>query len=296
MNDPAANTRELLRLLDLERTDDSVPGTREADWFTGINQLKPDGRIFGGQVLSQCVVAAGRTVPGDRFIHSFHGYFLRAGDVNVPIKFGVENLRDGRSFSARRVHAYQHDKPIMSATMSFQIEDDGLEHAAEFPANIPEPEGLPDIADTVAAIPHLQAREWLQKRPFLFHPVSPSIMFQHAGPRTSLQAVWIKAGGHVPTDPSLNAAALAYVSDFNLLEPVLRRHGLAWTEPGLKMASLDHAMWWHRRVDVNDWMLYVQESPAAQNGRGLGLGRIFDREGRLLATVAQEGMVRVPTA
>lgn len=292
MHDPESNTRELLHLLDLQPTESHVSGTQETDWFTAANQFKPDGRIFGGQVLAQCVVAATRTVPDDRFVHSFHGYFLRAGDVRTPVVFGVENLRDGRSFSARRVHAYQHGEPIMSAMMSFQIEDTGVEHAEPFPANIPEPEGLPDVAESFKHIDHPFARDWLLKRPFLFHPVSPSITLAHTGPEVAQQAVWIKAGGHVPTE--LGAAALAYASDFNLLEPVLRKHGLAWATRDLKMASLDHAMWWHRRVDVNDWMLYLQESPTAQNGRGLGLGRIFSRDGRLLATVAQEGMVRVP--
>lgn len=296
MHDPESNTRELLRLLDLQATDESVPGTRETHWFTGVNQYKPDGRIFGGQVLSQCVVAAARTVPEDRSIHSFHGYFLRPGDVNVPIVFGVENLRDGRSFSARRVHAYQHGKPIMSAMTSFQISDTGLEHADAFPANIPEPEGLPDVAEMFKDVDNRYAQEWVLKRPFLFHPVSPAILMRHAGPRVSEQALWMKAGSPMPADPVLGAAALAYASDFNLLEPILRRHGLAWTAPELKMASLDHAMWWHRPVDVNDWMLYLQDSPAAQNGRGLGLGRIFGRDGSLIATVAQEGMVRVPVS
>ncbi|MEW1988156.1 acyl-CoA thioesterase II [Brevibacterium casei] len=292
-----ANVARLHELLQLRRLD-SDAGTRESDLFVGPSQYKPDGRVFGGQVLAQCIVAAAATLPPDRLIHSLHGYFLRAGDVAKPIEFGVERLRDGRSFSARRVHAYQKDAPILSLIASFQEEQAGFEHSETMPTGIPGPEDSPDLRELLAAVDSVQVTEWLNRRPFDIRPVEPFGVPGATTIDTELpeQHIWFRASAHFGDDPVLNAAALAYASDFNLLEPVLRRHGLSWGSPGLRVASLDHAMWWHRRVHVDDWMLYVQESPAARGGRGLGYGRIFSHDGELLATVAQEGMVRVKDA
>ncbi|MCI4009912.1 acyl-CoA thioesterase II [Brevibacterium sp. ZH18] len=294
-NTAEANVATLRRLLELEPLT-STSASRESDFFIGHSQYKPDGRVFGGQVLAQCVVAAAATLPKDRLIHSLHGYFLRAGDVSEPIEFGVERLRDGRSFSARRVHAYQKNAPILSLIASFQDEQEGLEHAEAMPTGLPAPEDCPDVRDIVRDDESAQATEWLKKRPFEVRPVESSLYLKSTDDRQRHeQHVWFRASSHFGDDPVLNAAALAYASDFNLLEPVLRRQGLTWTSPGLRVASLDHAMWWHRPVRVDEWMLYVQESPSAQGGRGLGYGRIFSRSGQLLATVAQEGMVRVKT-
>ncbi|WP_113903611.1 MULTISPECIES: acyl-CoA thioesterase [Brevibacterium] len=284
---------ELRDLLDLEAVE-SASTSRESDHFLGRSQYKPDGRVFGGQVLAQCIVAAARTMPEARLIHSLHGYFLRAGDVAEPIEFGVERLRDGRSFSARRVHAYQKDAPILSLIASFQDEQEGLEHSETMPQGLPDPEDCPEIRDVLAGHDSPHVTEWINKRPFEIRPVEHPLYYNTPDdPELSHQHVWFRTCAPFGDDPVLNAAALAYASDYNLLEPSLRRQGLNWTTPGLRVASLDHAMWWHRRVRVDEWMLYVQESPAARGGRGLGYGRIFSRDGELLATVAQEGMVRI---
>lgn len=287
------NVARLHEILELERLSFTA-ATRESDFFVGPSQYKPDGRVFGGQVLAQCIVAAAATLPPERLIHSLHGYFLRAGDAAEPIEFGVERLRDGRSFSARRVHAYQKNAPILSLIASFQDEQPGFEHSETMPTGIPGPDECPELRELLAADDSARVTEWLSRRPFEIRPVEP---FGVPGTTTDTelpeQHIWFRASARFGDDPVLNAAALAYASDFNLLEPVLRRHGLTWVSPGLRVASLDHAMWWHTRVRVDEWMLYVQESPAARGGRGLGYGRIFSRDGALLATVAQEGMVRV---
>ena len=260
----------------------------------GPSQWMPHGRVFGGQVLAQCLVAAAKTIEGDRPVHSLHGYFLRAGDITKPITFSVDRLRDGRSFSTRRVQAFQSDEPIFSMIASFQESDPGISHQDEMPPGIPDPEQLPSAHDLLGEINHPVAQYWAKARPFDMRHVGSPIYFQVKGEPVAHQAVWIKALGTLPADVSLHTAALAYVSDYTILEPIFRRHGIAWTHDGLKSASLDHAMWFHRQAKVDEWMLYVQESPSAQGGRGLSLGRIFSREGLLLATVAQEGMVRVP--
>jgi acyl-CoA thioesterase-2 len=285
--DPLA---EMISALNL--TDAGGARTRE-DIFTGPSQWMPHGRVFGGQVLAQSLVAATRTVEG-RPVHSLHGYFLRPGDIDLPITFSVDRLRDGRSFSTRRVQAYQKGEPIFSMIASFQETDPGLEHQDEFPQDIPAPETLPSAAELIGDNPHPVAQYWAKARPFDMRHVGSPIYFSVKGEPVAHQAVWIKALGDMPADSQLHTAALAYASDYSILESIYRRHGIAWSHPGLKSASLDHAMWFHREPKVDEWMLYVQESPSASGGRGLSLGRIFSQDGRLLATVAQEGMVRVP--
>ena len=281
----------LLAALDLTDT-----GARTSeDIFTGPSQWMPQGRVFGGQVLAQSLVAAMRTVPDERHVHSMHGYFLRPGDVNHPITFSVDRIHDGRSFSTRRTQAYQNGVPILSMIASFQDEDEGLEHHLEMPTDLPDPESLPRTSDTLGHIDHDFARHWANDRPFDMRHVPSSIYLTVDGEHTSKQMLWMKTFEPIPDDPDLHRAALAYVSDYSIMEPVMRRHGLAWATPGLKVASLDHAMWWHRFGRVDEWMLYVQESPTAVGGRGLSLGRIYSRDGVLLASVAQEGMVRVPS-
>lgn len=281
---------EMIATLNL--SDANGAKTRE-DIFTGPSQWMPHGRVFGGQVLAQSLVAATRTVE-DRFVHSLHGYFLRPGDINLPITFSVDRLRDGRSFSTRRVQAYQKGEPIFSMIASFQVTDPGLEHQDAFPAGIPEPETLPSAAELIGENPHPVAQYWAKARPFDMRHVGSPIYFSVKGEQVPHQAVWLKALGTMPDDLTLHTAALAYASDYSILESIYRAHGIAWSHPGLKSASLDHAMWFHRQAKVDDWMLYVQESPSAQGGRGLAMGKIFSRDGQLLATVAQEGMVRVP--
>ncbi len=285
--DPLA---EMISALNL--TDAGGARTRE-DIFTGPSQWMPHGRVFGGQVLAQSLVAATRTVEG-RPVHSLHGYFLRPGDIDLPITFSVDRLRDGRSFSTRRVQAYQKGEPIFSMIASFQETDPGLEHQDEFPQDIPAPETLPSAAELIGDNPHPVAQYWAKARPFDMRHLGSPIYFSVKGEPVAHQAVWIKALGDMPADAQLHTAALAYASDYSILESIYRRHGIAWSHPGLKSASLDHAMWFHREPKVDEWMLYVQESPSASGGRGLSLGRIFSQDGRLLATVAQEGMVRVP--
>ncbi len=289
MSDPLSG---LLAALDLTDT-----GARTSeDIFTGPSQWQPMGRVFGGQVLAQSITAAIRTVDTDRFIHSMHGYFLRPGDSDKPITFSVDRIHDGRSFSTRRTQAYQNGLPILSLIASFQVEDEGLEHQTQMPEGIPDPESLPSAADTLAGIDHPVAQNWATQRAFDMRHVTSPVYFSVEGEHVAHQALWFRAIGTMPDDPNLHRAALAYASDYSILEPILRAHGIAWGTPGLKAASLDHAMWWHRYSRVDEWLLYVQESPTAKGGRGLTLGQIFNRQGQLVASVAQEGMVRVPSA
>ena len=264
------------------------------DIFTGPSQWMPLGRVFGGQVLAQSIVAAMHTVPEDRQIHSMHGYFLRPGDVQHPITFSVDRIHDGRSFSTRRTQAFQHGEPILSLIASFQTHDEGVEHQVEMPDDLPDPETLPSTADVLGHLDHDVARYWSSERAFDVRHIPSPVYLRVDGERVPRQAVWMKAFGRLPDDPKMHRAALAYASDYSILEPVLRAHGVAWATPGLKVASLDHAMWWHRDARADEWLLYVQESPSASGGRGLSLGRIYTRDGVLVASVAQEGMVRVP--
>jgi acyl-CoA thioesterase-2 len=287
MSDPLSG---LLAALDLTDT-----GARTLeDIFTGPSQPTPLGRVFGGQVMAQSLVAAQRTIGEDRFVHSMHGYFLRPGDAAQPITFSVDRIHDGRSFSTRRTQAYQGGLPILSMIASFQDVDQGLEHQTPMPSDLPEPESLPSAAESLAGIDHPVATFWATQRAFDLRHIPSPIYFSVEGKHVPHQAIWLKAIGTLPDDPNLHRAALAYASDYSILEPIMRAHGVSWGAPGLKAASLDHAMWFHRFGRVDEWMLYVQESPNATGGRGLSLGRIYSRAGVLLASVAQEGMVRVP--
>jgi acyl-CoA thioesterase-2 len=280
----------LLALLDLtaEGVDDGGQ-----DVFSGISQPQPHGRVYGGQVLGQTIMAAAMTVPEDRLIHSMHGYFLRPGDSSQRITFAVERLRDGRSFTARRVHAIQHGKPILSMIASFEAEGAGLDHQDEMP-HVPEPETLPTTQELIGHIDHPVARYWSQGRPVDVRHVDPPLYWGEVENHVAQQSVWMKAAAPLPDDQRVHRAVLAYASDYTLLEAALRRHGKPWSTPHMKVASLDHAMWFHRPVKADEWLLYTQNSPSASGARGLGVGRIFTRDGVLVATVAQEGMIRVP--
>jgi acyl-CoA thioesterase-2 len=280
----------LLAVLDLEPQGLDAHGQ---DVFVGASQRQPHGRVFGGQVLGQTLVAAGRTVEPGRDVHSMHGYFLRPGDSSEPITFAVERLRDGRSFSARRVHAIQFGKPILSMIASFQDEAPGLDHQDQMP-DVPGPDELPTTVELLGHIDHPVAQYWARERPMDLRHVQSPLYWEADPARVARNAVWMRTPAAMPDDALLHRAVLGYASDYTLLESVLRRHGVTWATSGLKAASLDHAMWWHRPVRVDEWLLYVQASPSASGARGLGIGRIFSQDGRLVASVAQEGMLRVP--
>ncbi|ONI62187.1 acyl-CoA thioesterase II [Microbacterium sp. CSI-V] len=282
--DPVAS---LLAVLDLR---DAGARTTE-DIFTGVSQPMPFGRVFGGQVLAQSIEAASRTLPPERTVHSMHGYFLRPGDPSDGVTFSVDRIHDGRSFSTRRTQAFQAGVPIFSMIASFQDDDPGLEHAEPMPEGIPQPEDLPPLDD--ASLHPLSRRAIADSPVEVVHVPSP-VYTVVEGPHVPRQAVWMRTRRALPDDPAVHRAALAYLSDLTIQEPILRGHGVPWGTRGLRVASLDHAMWWHRAGRVDQWLLYVQESPNARGGRGLSTGRIYTREGTLLASVAQEVMVRVP--
>ena len=261
--------------------------------FEGKTQWMPQGRVFGGQVLAQSLVAATRTVPGDRRVHSLHSYFLRPGDIEKTVRFSVEILRDGRSFSARRVHAIQDDKPIFSMIASFQLESPGLTHEEPMPQSV-DPESLPSASDLLSMIDHPATNYWSKARPFDLRHVGEPVYLRPAKEQKPDQQVWFKTISELKNDPLIHTAALAYASDYTILEAVMRNHNLSWAHPGLSAASLDHAIWFHKTPNLNNWHLYVQHSPTASNGRGLSQGRIYSQAGELVATVAQEGMIRIP--
>jgi acyl-CoA thioesterase-2 len=277
----------LLAVLDLH---DAGARTSE-DIFTGISQAQPGGRIFGGQVLAQSVVAASRTLPEARAPHSMHGYFLRPGDASQGLTFSVDRIHDGRSFSTRRTQAFQGGVPIFSMIASFQDDDEGLEHQAPMPGGFPSPDDLPDAAGEILATHPLSGRHFVDSPIDVRHVPSP--IYLTVDEPSPQQAVWLRVKRPLPDDAAIHRAALAYLSDLTIQETIMRAHGVSWSTPGLKVASLDHAMWWHRDARADDWLLYVQESPSARGGRGLATGRIYSRDGALVASIAQEGMVRV---
>lgn len=281
--DPTADLVEVMQLNKVSDTD-----------FIGRTQWMPHGRVFGGQVLAQSLVAAMHTLPQSRRVHSLHSYFLRAGAIDQEIRFEVEILRDGRSFSARRVKALQSDKPIFVLSASFQDLAGGLEHQETMPEGLPDPDSLPSAKDLLGQLDHPATNYWANARPFDLRHVTEPVYLRPAKKQSADQMIWFKSIGNFPGEEQLQTAALAYASDYTILESVLRKHGLSWAHPGLNTASLDHAMWFHEKPNVNEWMLYVQHSPSASGGRGLALGSIFARDGKLLASIAQEGMVRVP--
>lgn len=267
--------------------------------FSGHSLPDVSGRVYGGQVMAQALVAAGTTIEGEgrnaRPVHSFHCYFLRPGKLDVPLAFSVERLHDGRSFSTRRTHALQDGLPILSMIMSFQLEQDGLDHYERMP-DVPRPDELPSGEDLYRSLDRTTAEKMLRTGAFDIRHVESHLLGRRRGDEAPRQEVWFRAHAPLPdrTTPLTHRALLAYACDQVMLEPVLRAHGITWMTPGLSVASLDHSMWFHRPFDIRDWLLFVQSSPTAQGGRGLGMGRIYDSAGCLVASVAQEGMVRVP--
>ena len=263
------------------------------DMFVGRPHWMTTGRIFGGQVVAQALVAAQHTVDASRPVHSLHGYFLRPGDTSQPVTYSVDRLHDGRSFSTRRTQAYQDGVPILSLISSFQLPDEAPSFANEMPTGIPPADSLPSVEELLAHVPQSNETAWIKQRPIDIRYVNAPIYLDVSEASTH-QAVWMRSTRPLPDDPAVHRAALAYASDISILEPILRGFGVAWMTPGLKIASLDHAIWFHRDARADDWLLYVQDANAAQSGRGLVLGRFFTQAGELVATVAQEGMVRLP--
>lgn len=283
---PADPIADLVDVLNLKRLSETT--------YVGRTQWMPHGRVFGGQVLSQSLIAAIDSVPVGRSVHSLHSYFLRPGDISKEITFEVENLRDGKSFSARRVKALQDDLPIFVLSCSFQEPAKGVAHQEQMPENLPDPMTLPSASDLLSKFDHPATNYWSKARPFDLRHVSEPVYLKPAKEQIANQLIWFRAISPLPLEERIQTAALAYASDYTILESILKKHSLSWAHPGLNTASLDHAIWFHEKPNVNDWMLYVQHSPAAQSGRGLALGSIFSQDGKLLASIAQEGMVRVP--
>src|SRR6201996_6360270 len=278
----------LLALLDLEKIEENV--------FRGLSPPERVQRVFGGQVLAQALVAAMRTVPPERACHSFHAYFLRPGDPKVPILYEVDRSRDGASFSARRVVAIQHGAQIFILAASFQVAEEGFTHQAQMPV-VPGPEGLEDDQQVLLRDSALSPvmRAWVsQDRPFETRAVLGRGPFDGAGDRPARAAIdhiWLKTRGSLPDDPGLHRVLLAFVSDMSLLDTALLPHGKSIFSK-VQVASLDHAMWFHRPFRADEWLLYVQDSPSASGARGFNRGAIYRRDGTLVASVAQEGLIR----
>ncbi|MFC8272409.1 acyl-CoA thioesterase [Streptomyces sp. NPDC057271] len=279
---------DLLDLLDLERI--------EQDIFRGRSRPSIVPRVFGGQVAAQALVAAGRTVPGDRLAHSLHAYFLRAGDPGAPIVYNVDRIRDGRSFTTRRVVAVQHGQPIFHLSASFQTYEEGLDHQYDMPA-APDPESLPTPAEMLPRhLPREVADRLIEARAAVDLRYAEVPPWGSVGqPREPRSQVWFRTNGKLADDPLLHVVLATYVSDMTLLDSVLLAHGRGgWAVGDVVGASLDHAMWFHRPFRADEWLLYDQESPSSSGGRGLGQARIYTQDGRLAISVIQEGVVRVP--
>jgi acyl-CoA thioesterase-2 len=279
--------KELLDLLDLEQI--------ENDIFRGRSPEARQQRVFGGQVAGQALVAAGRTVPVNRPVHSLHAYFIRPGDPLVPIVYTVDRVRDGRSFTTRRVLAIQHGKAIFSLSASFQIVEDGPTHQAAMP-EAPDPETLPNALDRLTPIfGERAAAEFVGRRPFDVRHATPLTWEAAKDPAlaTPESKVWLRVDGELPDDPMLHVCLMTYASDMTLLDTVLLNHGLAWGDKRTMGASLDHAMWFHRPFRADDWLLYYQDTPFAGGARGLARGQVFTRSGELVVSVMQEGLIRV---
>ena len=278
--------KDLLELMELEQL--------EVNLFRGQSRDIGSTRVFGGQVLGQALIAATRTVE-NRTVHSLHAYFLRAGDVNAPIVYDVDRQRDGRSFTARRVVAIQHGRSIFNLAASFQVAEEGIDHYDPIP-DVPGPEGLRDSMsfnlEHLEAAPEKMRRFLLHARPFEFRPVEPPEIVAPE-PRPARQHVWFRAVDRLPDDDGLHRCLLSYVSDYNLVPTVTLPHGISTIQGNVQMASLDHAMWFHRPARVDEWLLYALDSPSASGARGLAHGKIYRQTGELVASTAQEGLVRI---
>lgn len=268
----------------------------KTDIFKGQSVNPGWRRVFGGQVVAQALVAANMTVEPERYCHSLHSYFLRPGDPTQPIDYAVERIRDGSSFVTRRVVAHQHGAAIFTLSASYHRDENGLEHHMPMPKDIPPPEALMDGAALIKqagdTMPESVRQYWHRARPVNFKPTS----LKHFITKEKLepfQNIWIKTTGPTPKDRNLRSAILAYISDMTLLDSALYAHGESIFSPNILPASLDHAMWFHHDNDLDDWLLYAQDSPWSGGGRGLSRGNIYTRSGQLIASVAQEGIIRI---
>jgi acyl-CoA thioesterase-2 len=280
---------DLIALLDLEPIEKNI--------FRGQSRDIGTPQVFGGQVLGQALAAASRTIEG-RAVHSLHAYFLKRGDVQAPIIYDVDRARDGGTFSNRRVVAIQHGEQIFNMTASFQVAESGLEHQVAMP-QVPSPDGLKDL-ETLAReftgeLPVRMQRFLSWDRPFHVRPVDPR-QFLFRDSLAPVKLLWMKTAEGLPADSFLHQALLAYISDYELIGTATLPHGLHASRENLQMASLDHAMWFHRPVRVDEWLLFALDSPAASGGRGLARGYVFTEDGKLVATLAQEGLIRVRPA
>lgn len=262
--------------------------------FLAPSEHTPRGRIFGGQVLAQAVLAASMTTDDERPIHSMHGYFLRPGNIHFPVRYDVENLGDGRSFASRLTRASQDGTTIFSMISSFQKEDTGVDHQPQMPRDIPDPESLPTSADVLQGYEEPRARWWADGRPFDIRHIGKPVYVDPAGDPSTRHSLWFKTTGPLPDDRDIHRAALAYASDYSIVDPIYRRHGLTLNDDTLRTASLDHAIWWHRFGRADEWVLYDLVSPTANAARGLTFAHMYSRNGELLASVAQQVMLRVP--
>lgn len=276
----------LLALLNLEKIEEGI--------FRGQSEDLGLRQVFGGQVVGQALYAAKETVPVDRLVHSFHSYFLRPGDSQKPIVYDVETLRDGNSFSARRVAAIQNGKPIFYMTASFQAPEPGFEHQKTMPA-APAPENLKSETEIAMAfeklLPQTLKEKFLCEKPLEIRPVVfHNPMQGHVD--EPVRQVWMKANGKMPADLHVHQYLLGYASDFNFLPVALQPHGVGFLEPGMQVATIDHSMWFHRPFDMNDWLLYSVESTSASSARGFVRGEFYSRDGVLVASTVQEGVMR----
>lgn len=277
---------ELVRLLSLERIEENL--------FRGQSQDLGWGTVFGGQVLGQALSAAAKTVPEDRPVHSFHGYFLLPGQVDRPIVYDVDRIRDGGSFTTRRVRAIQKGQPIFTMSASFQVEEPGFDHQDEMP-NVPGPDTLKsqvELARLIAdKIPSPLRERFTSESPIEIRPVEPMNPLA-PDKRPPRSAAWIRANGKLPDDAALHRYLLAYASDFNFLSTSMYPHGVSWMMRSMQVASIDHSMWFHRPFRSDEWLLQVVDSPSASGARGLAFAKFFTRDGKLVATTAQEGLIR----
>ncbi len=278
---------DLLQLLDLEPIEHNI--------YRGQNRDIGTTRVFGGQVLAQALVAARRTVEDDRDAHSMHGYFILPGDLDAPIVYFVDRLRDGKSFATRRVTAIQHGRAIFNMSASFQVREPGPEHQEPMPS-VPPPEAVEPELDLIRGIadriPESLRTLLTQDRPLDFRPIDPVDPFDPK-PRPPLRYMWVKTVGRVPDDALSNQAVLAYASDYGLLATALLPHALSIRTPNVQVATLDHAVWFHRPFRADEWLLIAMDSPAAHGARGFARASVFTRDGRLVASLAQEGLTRV---
>ena len=276
----------LVQALTLEKLEDNI--------FRGAKASVGWQRVYGGQVLGQALAAAANTVSEDRAIHSLHGYFLLAGDPEHEIIYDVERIRDGGSFNTRRIKAIQHGRAIFAMSASFHKHEEGFDHQSLMP-DVPPPESLPSAKDLVSRmmehLPENMRNYWNREHPIDVRIVDPS-RYTSRDPRAAQQSVWLKTNGTLPDLPALHQAILAYASDFTLLDTALIAHGKLLFDPDVQLASLDHAMWFHRPFRADGWLLYAQDSPTAFGARGYCRGSMFDRQGHLVASAVQEGLTR----